>query len=302
MIMTAVMLLPSSAMAQREEPTIAKGLEMQKKAQDRAKEEARRDSLSHTAGAIDEDSPYFRLMGEADEAIAQNRWDDAATALKAALKAEPGHPTNILLMSNLGMVYFHSGRDSLALEMLNHAHSMAPTSVTVLQNRARVLAVNGQVERAYADYTEILRLDSMSVEPRMIHGMMALGMEDYATAEEDFMRLEQIAPNDINTLISMASLYRYTMRFKEALPYLNRLIARDPASNYYGERALCRLMTDDLQGASDDIAEGLKLNPQDGELYLYRSLLNKARFREEDAKADGRKAVELGVDPRRIPR
>lgn len=111
-----------------------------------------------------------------------------------------------------------------------------------------------------------------------------------------------MAPDDINTLISMASLYRYTMRFKEALPYLNRLITKDPTSNYYGERALCRLMTDDLQGASDDIAEGLKINPNDGELYLCRSLLNRARYRMDDAEADGRRAVELGIDPRRIPK
>lgn len=290
------MVVPLSAVAQREDNPIAKGLMQQKKAQN--KETGSEETQGENPAA---ESIYFRLMGEADEAINDERWDDAVTALKGALKAEPGNPTNILLMSNLGMVYFHSGRDSMAIDILNAAHNIAPASVTVLQNRARVLAVNGEVDKAYADYSEIIRLDSTLVEPHMIHGMMALGKGDFVTAEKDIKRLEELAPDDINTLISVATLYRYTHRFKEALPYLNRLITKDPTSNYYSERALCRLMTDDLQGASDDIAEGLKLTPDNGELYLYRSLLNRARFRNDDAEADARKAVELGVDPRRIP-
>ena len=63
---------------------------------------------------------------------------------------------------------------------------------------------------------------------------------------------------------------------------------------------MCYLALDQLAEASDDIARGLELNPSDGELYYNRAVLNRLRYREEDAKADARKAVELGVAPARV--
>ncbi len=250
---------------------------------------------------VDPSSPYFTLIDEAEEAVAQSRWYDAARALKAAMRIEQGNPTNILLMSNLGMVYFHAGEDSLALDMLNAAHSMAPTVVTVLQNRARVLAVVGREDEAYADYGRIMELDSLLTEPIYLHGMIALRKGLYDTAESDFKRLERLEPDSENTLTGLGTLYRNTLRFKEALPYLDRLIERDPASYNYSARAVCRLFTDDLNGASEDIAEGLRLDPDDGELYLFRSLLNRARYQFDDARRDAERAISLGIAPDRIP-
>ncbi len=54
-------------------------------------------------------------------------------------------------------------------------------------------------------------------------------------------------------------------------------------------------MTGNLNEASSDISEGMRLDPADGELYLYRALLNRMRYRPDDARADARRAVELGV-------
>ena len=250
---------------------------------------------------VDPSSPYFTLIDEAEEAVAQSRWNDAARALKAAMRVEPGHPTNILLMSNLGMIYFHAGSDSLALEMLNAAHNMAPTVIPVLQNRARVLAVIGREDDAFDDYGRIIELDSTLTEPTYIHGMIALRKGLYDIAESDFKRLERLEPDGTNTLNGLSGLYRNTLRFKEALPYLDRLIEREPESYNYSARAVCRLFTDDLNGASEDIAEGLRLDPDDGELYLYRSLLNRARYRFDDARRDADRAITLGISPSRIP-
>ncbi len=54
-------------------------------------------------------------------------------------------------------------------------------------------------------------------------------------------------------------------------------------------------MTSQLGDAAEDIASGLELDPLDGELYLYRALLNKMRYRQDDAEADGRQAIKLGI-------
>ncbi len=253
-----------------------------------------------TATAAVDPERYFALMGEADEAIAQEEWTEAENKLLEAMRLEPANPLNVLLLSNLGMVRFYSGRDSLALATLNDAHNMVPTSVTVLKNRAKVLAATGHEREAYDDYTTILELDSAAVEPRMRHGMIAMRLGDLTTAEADFNELMRQAPESREANLGMASWLTANGRHKEAIPHFTQLIKLEPSADYYASRAACYLMEEDLMAASDDIAAGLQLDPADGELYLYRAVLNKMRFRPDDAKADARRAIELGENPARV--
>lgn len=244
-------------------------------------------------------SEYIDIVGRADTAIAEQRWDDAETLLVSAMRMEPSNPTNVLLMSNLGMVRLYAGRDSLALDILNHAHAIAPGSVTILSNRAKVLRAIGRDKEAYADYELILQLDSAAIEPRFMHGMMAMYGGDVETAESDFKMLERLAPDDDYTAIGLASLYSATGRPFEAIIQYTKLLNRSKEIEYYSGRAAMYLLTDQLGEAASDIAEGLAINPNDAELYLYRAYLNKLRYSNADAQADLKRAIELGVDPQR---
>ena len=82
---------------------------------------------------------YYNLVGDADSAIARGQWAKAEEALLSAMRLEPSNPGNIMLMSNLGIVQYNSGRDSLALVTQTQAHAIAPRSVTLQGIRARVL-------------------------------------------------------------------------------------------------------------------------------------------------------------------
>lgn len=62
---------------------------------------------------------------------------------------------------------------------------------------------------------------------------------------------------------------------------------------------MCHLALENLTEASEDIAAGLKLDPENGELYFCRAYLNRLRYRDADAKADAKKAEQLGIDPAR---
>lgn len=243
---------------------------------------------------------YLDLAGKADTAIMESRWLDAETLLQKAMRMEPGNPTNILLMSNLGLVRLYAGKDSLALATLNDAHRIAPASVTVLKNRAKVLRAMGRDSEAYNDYTLILQLDSMAIEPRFMHGMMALYGGDTKTAETDFNFLNRVVPESENTILGLAALYSATHRHHDAIVQYTKLINRNPAPEYYNRRAALYLATKQLNEASADIAEALSLTPDDAELYLFRAYLNKLRYRSADAEADFKRAEELGIDPERI--
>ncbi|MCM1354921.1 MAG: tetratricopeptide repeat protein [Staphylococcus sp.] len=245
------------------------------------------------------DSFYMDKVDEADKACAEGKWREAEQALLSALKAEPANPTNVMLMSNLGIIRFNMGQDSLAIETLTDAHTIAPASVTILANRARVLSACGYEEEAYHDYEQILRLDSMEMSARLHHCLLALRRHEFRKAKKDYEFMEKNFPDELETQIAGATVLSGTGDFTGAIPCYTRILEKRKDPEYYGARAYCYLLTGALQDASDDINAALELAPDDGELYLYRAALNKMRYRPADAENDARKAVELGVNKAR---
>ena len=244
-----------------------------------------------------EDTEYLKLVEKADSAIGKADYSEAIGLLKQAMRLEPGNPTNVMLLSNTGMLHYYMGEDSLAIQTLDMAHDMAPSSVTVLLNRARVNNGIGRHSQALMDYTRITELDSTLAEPWIQKGILQLRGGDVRGAEAALAEAEKIDPNSREIFVAKALLFSRTNRPKEALPYLNQLIKKDATAEYYAERAMCRLALDDLSGASDDIGNGLQLAPDYADLYIARALLNKRRFREKDSREDVKKALQLGANP-----
>lgn len=248
----------------------------------------------------DEENPRFLLAGQADEAIAEERYDDAATRLIEAISICPDCPDNALLLSNLGMVYAYQGRDSLALETLDRALGIAPSMKTVMANRARVLLRMGRDRSAYEAFGRLIEADSLNTEARYFRGMMALYSGDAATAEADFEVLRDSLPLDIDTARALSALYSLTGRNAQAVPYFRQLVRDEPSPEYYAALAGCYLADGKLSEASEVIGEGMTKYPGDGELYYYRAWLNRDLFRPTDAKRDGKRAVELGISERKV--
>ena len=63
--------------------------------------------LCHAASPadIDEEDPYFILSGQADQAAAEGDYEAAAARLLEAMAVRPDAPENVMLLSNLGMIY-----------------------------------------------------------------------------------------------------------------------------------------------------------------------------------------------------
>ncbi len=235
---------------------------------------------------------YYDLAGVADAAIADGRWKDAAKALEDAMELRPGSPSNILLMSNLGIIYYNLGKDSLALATLDKAHQLAPKSVTVLMNRADILLSMQREKEAYEDLSTIIALDSTLVQPLYDHAMLSLRQGDMKQALNDCERLKEIAPENIETFIANGSYYSAVEQWIDAIPYYTAALEISPSSQIYCARAVCYLMLQRLGEASADITSGLELDPGDKELYLYRAYLNKMRYLTDDARRDLLKALQ----------
>ena len=247
-----------------------------------------------------DEKEYYNLAGKADQAIKDGKWEEAESYLRQAMRLDPANPSNVLLLSNLGMVQHYDGRDDDAIATLSDAHIMTPNSVTVLLNRAKVLTSLGYEDRAMSDYSRVISLDSTLVEPRFYRSMMLLGRGDTINARNDIDTLQAMAPSDRLTHVATASLLIHNGDYAEAIPHLSTAIELHPDPSYYSSRALCFLLTDNPGAAAEDIGRGLQLDPTDGELYLLRAMLNKMRYRPDDAKADGEKAIKFGVNPERV--
>lgn len=245
----------------------------------------------------DEEDPYFLLCGQADKAIADGDYNEAAARLIDAISLRPDAPESVLLMSNLGMVYCYMDRDSLALSTLNEALRRAPAMRTIEANRGKVLLKMGRDREAFDSFTKVIDADSLNQEARYFHGTLALYSGRLADAEADFDVLKNVDPKGTRTAQALSALYSMTGREREAIPYFQTLIDTEPSAEFYGRMAACQLEIDKLSDAGATLAEGMKKFPDDAALYYYRAKLNKKRYRTEEAHKDASTAIRLGLDP-----
>lgn len=248
----------------------------------------------------DENSRYMHNVQKAEEAIGKRKWPLAIAYLQEAMQSDPGNPQNIMLLSNMGMLHYYNGDDSLALHTLTEARAMAPASVVILSNRAQVLTGMNRLADALSDYSRIIAMDSTYADAWRERGAIELQLGKLPEAESDITRYRALCPDDSQGKLMQAVLMAATGRPDEAIPLYSGLIEEKPESVYYSARATCHMQNSDLPAAAEDVARGLELDPDDGELYYVRAWLNRMRFRDDDAQADARRAMELGVSPMRV--
>lgn len=253
-----------------------------------------------STGAVLNSAAYLALVDSADAAGAAERWDHAIFLLRQAMRLEPANPSNIMLLTNVGMMQFYQGHDDEALSTLSDAVAFDSLNTDVRMRRARVLNATGHISDALADYQAVIDADSSAVEPLVQRAFIRLNQNEIELADADLSRALSLDPSNPDATLGHAIILSSQGHPDQAIPLYGRLIAADPSPELYAARATCYLITEDLGRAASDIMDGLALDPEYGELYLCRSALNKLRYSNDDAIADARRAASLGIDPRRI--
>ncbi|MDE7237117.1 MAG: tetratricopeptide repeat protein [Paramuribaculum sp.] len=242
---------------------------------------------------------YLDLAAKADSLMQCEYWAAAADTYRQAMRMQPSNALNPLLMCNMGMCLNEAGDVDGAIATLTDARRMLPGSTIAALNRAQVFRGAGFYDEAYADLSDALDIDSTLVEARLIRGMLALRSDSIDRARADFGILSHMPSDEAHVAAATgnALLYMAVGEYMQAIPPLSTLVEKFPGdADWLGRRALCRILTADPAGASEDIAEAMRYAPEDGELYLYRAMLGKLRYRDEEAKYDRRHAITLGVD------
>lgn len=238
---------------------------------------------------------YFELSGEADKAIAEGDYTTAVMKIKDAIALDPSNPSNVLLLSNLGVMYNELDQDSLALDAFDKALAIAPAMTTVMGNRGRLYLKMGRESDAYEDFSRMIERDSLNTEARYYRGMIALYSGAHAVAGEDFNVLNTSDPDGYRTQMAMSVYLTRIGNYADATRYYEKLIEEEPSPEFYGSLAYCYLQTGNLTDASRVIASGIEKYPEDGALYYFRAWLRRDSYLLKEAKADAETARKLGV-------
>lgn len=240
------------------------------------------------------------LLSRAIRTMNRENWAEAERLYQQILVEYPDTKQKAVILSNIAMMQSNQGRNADALGTLDAAMAVDSTDVSIILTRATVRYAEGDDDGAIADYSRIIALEDTNTNARHMRGSIALMRGDTVTALADFSRLRELVPGSLWVHKAFAAYYTKTKDWGKSLAEYDSVIAKEPDVESYLGRAAVEIMMDRLDEASADIAEAMRQAPEDGEAYYLRAGLNKRRYLFDEAKADGRRAIELGVDARRV--
>jgi len=241
---------------------------------------------------------YMGWVDRSANHIEQNRLDSAAVALQKAMALEPANENNPVLLLNLGILQRQLGLYDDAYISFTASMGNNPLPDVVLHNRASLLCDMERFDEAMEDYNTLIRNYPEDVEAYYRRGLLFLEKNERSKAEADFKASDAIDPDNMYTKLSKALLYKLDDNWEAAEKVYTGLIQSsskiDPS--FYLNRAECYVNTDQIFKASADLraVEGSqKAYPY---FYILRGRVRLGQFDKIAARADFRKAKELGYE------
>lgn len=243
---------------------------------------------------------FEELVDSAELYSSLKKWNKAEEMTIKALQLKPANKMNWLLWSNLAEIREKLDDIDGALTAYNIGLSLQPSSPKMRMGRAAVLMEVGRSEEAIADLSELIALDSIAEWPRMIRGMAHLGLGELNKAEEDFMVLKGINPENPQSYNGLAKIRAKQGKIKEAITLFSESLRINKDVDIYFYKISLQADNGMLPEASETLREAMKNFPRNGNLFLLRAYLHKLNFQQEEAEIALKLAKEYGADPQLI--
>ncbi len=158
-------------------------------------------------------SEYLRSLNDVDNALKHIPADKKAERFDA-----------LSLRAN---IYIETGRHNEALNDLNSALSISPSSYIALYQRANTLYTLGQYKEASADYKRLQRLNPRSAEALVGLARIAVKENNLGTANELLDHAVQLDPNNSSYYVRRASVRKSMGLHRDAVDDLILAISID---------------------------------------------------------------------------
>lgn len=246
-----------------------------------------RDDLLVATKQDSDDPALFEALGMA--CMMGERLDEAEEAFGTAIELSPGSTGLLLQRARLLAV---RGERERALADVDAALGIDPASANARVLRARVLQQSGDADAALADLETVLREMPDMPEALELRGLIAADRNDLPAAIRDFRRLAARNADDHVLISQLAMLYLAAKQPREAIRRFTRALELDEEhfSSRRG-RSDAEISIGDHKAAIADLEKALELKPDDsGVLNNLAWLLATSP---DAGLRDGRRSVEL---------
>lgn len=230
--------------------------------------------------------------------IEKDQLDSAAIALQRAMSLDPANENNPVLLLNLGIIQRQLKQYDDAYISLTASLANNPMPKVVLHRRASLLSDMGRFDEAMEDYSSLIRLYPDDVEAYYRRGVLFLEGNDRHAAEADFKMANEIDPDNMFTKLSNALIFKLDDNWLAAEKIYSELIQSSPTPDpiLYLNRAECYVNSDQIFKASADLRAVGNSQRENPYFYFLRGRVRYEQYDKVAAKADFRKAKELGYD------
>lgn len=241
---------------------------------------------------------YEEWVDRSASYIEDDMLDSAAVALQKAMSLDPVNENNPLLLLNLGIIQRELRRYEDAYISFTAAIANNPMPGEVLHRRASLLSEMERFDEAIEDYTSLIRLFPDEVEAYYRRGVLYLERDERKMAEADFNRSHQIDSLHQFTRLSKALMYKLDGQWPAAERIYTDLIAlaSSPDPALYLSRAECYVYMGETLHASADLRALESSQSDNPYFYFLRGRVRLEQFDKAAARADFRRAEEMGYD------
>lgn len=241
---------------------------------------------------------YMELADSAEYYINLELWTKAEEKIIEALRLEPANFNNSLLLSNLGTIRTHKEEYDKAIEAYTLALSIAPSSATLHNNRARAYIMKEDLPKAIEDIDKSLQIDSIQEWTLQTRGLIYLQENQPEKASQIFTTLKNNFPDNPIAYSGLATLFARQGDVEKALEFYETSLNKDPDD----EEILCNYVfllieTEKYSEARTHLRKAIDRNPANPIFYLLRGYIHRLNFLLNEAQADKKTAIEKGIDP-----
>lgn len=198
-------------------------------------------------------------------ALAERRFDEAASLFEQSLKIVPEQTT---ALSYLSITYLEQRKFKDAMRCVDEAIAINPKYADAYNNKGNVFRAQKQYQEARQCYEQSLALSPNSVDTKYNLGLVYFNLKDYHQAANYFKQVVSLESNDAHSLHLYADALINIENHDEAFKFFNASVALNKEQIESREgRGLASLKIGQFELARDDFMYVIKKQPKNGSAY-----------------------------------